>query len=64
MSWYLVVMLAGNILATPVPFNSKELCEEARAQMTEVIDEGECIQAGDEIKPLTQEQEEDYGGKQ
>lgn len=59
MSWYLVVMLAGNILMTPVPFNSKELCEAARDQV--VVDESECIEAADEITPLTKEQDEDYG---
>jgi hypothetical protein len=50
MSWYLVVVLAGHILMTPVPFDTKESCEAAGVEITSA-EEAQCYEAGDEIQP-------------
>jgi hypothetical protein len=51
MSWYLVVVLAGHVLMTPVPFDTKESCEAAGMEMFDAVEEGQCYEAGDEIQP-------------
>jgi hypothetical protein len=51
MSWYLVVVLAGHILMTPVPFDTKEACEAAGQEITSA-EEAECYEeGGDETQP-------------
>jgi hypothetical protein len=48
MSWYLVVVLAGHVLMTPVPFDTKEACEAAGMEMVNEVEEGQCYEAGEE----------------